>query len=94
MTQSFRLLCCAERFLEFLLEPETAVRAAFTEGTCNPVVQMGDPKVMAAFTRAQLNAIQWDTLEEDVSRCADYQLVPSHDRLLEHLLAARKHHIR
>ena len=80
----------AEAFLAYLLEPETAVRIAFVEGTCNPVAQMGDPRVMAAFGRDQLDAIQWDTLEEDIARCVDYDLVPDHDELLGHLRAAAR----
>lgn len=75
-------------FLDYMLEPETAIRIAFVEGTCNPVVQMGDPKVMSAFNREQLDAIQWDTLEEDIARCADYDIVPDHRELLGHLRRA------
>ena len=33
-------------------------------------------------TNAQLDAIQWDTLEEDVSRCAHYDIVPDLPNLL------------
>ena len=78
----------AEPFLHYLLEPETAVRVAFVDGTCNPVAQMGDERVRAAFSAAQLDAIQWDTLEEDISRCVDYDIVPNHASLLERLRAA------
>ena len=79
----------AQQFIAYLLEPETAVRVALSPGTCNPVAQVGDPRVMRAFSREQLNAIQWDTLEEDISRCADYDLIPDHDRLLVALQAAK-----
>ena len=72
----------AAAFLEYLVEPETAVRVAFVDDTCNPVAQMGDPAVLAAFSRSQLEAIQWDTLEEDIARCADYDIVPDLDALL------------
>lgn len=78
----------AEDFLEYLLEPETASRIAFVSGTCNPVAQMGDERVRKAFTAKQLDAIQWDTLEEDVGRCADYDIVPNHSALLAQLRKA------
>jgi len=79
----------AEPFLAYLLEPETAVRAAFAQGTCNPVVQMHDPRIFGAFSKPELLAIQWDTLLEDMSCCADYQLMPNHDRLLTRIRSMR-----
>lgn len=72
----------AETFLQFMLEPDTAVEIAFIDGTCNPVAQMGDPQVFNAFDRNQLAAIQWDGLEADLARCAPYQIPPQNDRLL------------
>ena len=75
----------AEDFLEYLLEPETAFRAAFAERTANPVAQMGMPEVFERFTPHELEAIQWDGLEEDIARCADYDLVPDHAALLPRL---------
>ena len=75
----------AEDFLEYLLEPETARRVALTERTANPVAQMGTPEVFERFTARELEAIQWDGLEEDVARCADYDLMPDHATLLPRL---------
>jgi spermidine/putrescine transport system substrate-binding protein len=72
----------AQPFLDYLVEPATAIRVAFLDGTCNPVLQMDNPKVLSAFSSAQLDAIQWDTLEEDVSRCAHYDIVPDLTKLL------------
>lgn len=80
----------AESFLQFMLEPETAIQIAFIEGTCNPVAQMGDPRVFSAFTREQLNAIQWDTLEDDLQHCADYRIPPDKPALLRILESARQ----
>jgi spermidine/putrescine transport system substrate-binding protein len=80
----------AEDFLEYLLSPEVAIRLAFAEGTCNPVTQMGDADVYAAFSADQLKAIQWDTLEEDVGRSAEYSIIPSYAELLPRLQAARR----
>jgi spermidine/putrescine transport system substrate-binding protein len=75
-------------FLTYLLEPASAVKIAMIDGTCNPVVQMGNPNVFNAFSARQLAAIQWDTLAEDVSRCVHYDTVPNHAQLLESL-----HHV-
>ena len=72
----------AEDFLAYLLEPETARRVAFTERTANPVAQMGTPELFQRFTARELESIQWDDLEEDVARCADYDLMPDHAALL------------
>ena len=72
----------AKSFFEFMLEPATAVAIAFVDGTCNPVAQMGDPEVLKAFTRQQLDAIQWDTLEHQLHHCADYRIPPSRQQLM------------
>lgn len=80
----------AEDFLEYVLSTEAATAMAFAEGTCNPVAQMGDPKVFAAFSSAQLDAIQWDTLEEDVGRSAEYSIIPSYAELLPILETAKR----
>ena len=43
------------------------------------------PRVLEPFERfgtRDLDAIQWDRLEEDVDRCADYDLMPDHAVLL------------
>ena len=80
----------AEDFLEYLLEPETAWRAALAERTANPVAQMGAPEVFERFTARELEAIQWDSLEEEVARCADYDLMPDHAALLPRLRSAAR----
>ena len=80
----------AEPFLDYMLEPDTCVKIAFADRTCNPVLQMGDREVMSAFSSLQLQAIQWDTLEEDISRCVDYDLVPNSVSLLRRLEKVRQ----
>lgn len=79
----------AEAFLEYLLEPDTAARIAFVDGTCNPVAQMADERVRSKFSAKQLHAIQWDTLDEDIAACAHYNIVPDHTELLRRLRVAR-----
>ena len=78
----------AEDFIEYLLEPETAWRVALAERSANPVAQMAMPEVFDRFTARDLDAIQWDSLEEDVARCADYDLMPDHAALLPRLRSA------
>ena len=80
----------AEDFLARLLRPDMAVRAALAGGAANPVLQMTDPAVFALFSSAQLDAMQWDTLEEELGRCAQYRIAPDYARLHVILLAARE----
>lgn len=71
----------AEDFLEFVQDPDIAKKVAFTEGTYNPVSQLGNPKVMAKFDKDELDAIQWDSLAEEMGRSVDYDVVASYDEL-------------
>jgi spermidine/putrescine transport system substrate-binding protein len=71
----------AEDFLEFVQRPEICKAVAFAEGTYNPVTQMSNPEVFKLFTKEELDAIQWDTLEEEMARSADYQICPNNDEL-------------
>lgn len=73
----------AEDFLEFVQAPEIAKAVAFTEGTYNPVAQMGNPEVMAQFDEEELDAIQMDSLQEEMARSLDYDVVTSYDTLIE-----------
>lgn len=80
----------AEDFLEYVQEPDVAKAVAFTEGTYNPVSQMGNPKVMAKFDKDELDAIQMDSLEEEMDRSLDYQVVASYDALIDIYTKARR----
>ncbi len=66
----------AEAFLHYMLEPAQCHRISMARETHNPVAQMGDRNVMELFRPEELKALQWDTLEEDMSRCAPYALIP------------------
>lgn len=70
-------------FLRYLLSADAAERIAMTPNTCNPLMQMHDPTVMKSFDRQQLDVIQWDGLDEEIARCADYQLMPSRAQVLQ-----------
>jgi spermidine/putrescine transport system substrate-binding protein len=72
-----------EDFLEFVQAPDISKAVAFTEGTYNPVSQMGDAAVMSLFDADELDAIQMDSLEEEMSRSLDYQVVTSYDALID-----------
>lgn len=80
----------AEEFLEFVQTPAISKAVAFAEGTYNPVAQMGNDEVMAQFDPYELDAIQWDSLEEEMARSLDYQIVTSYDKLIEIYTAARR----
>lgn len=73
----------AQDFLEFVQTPEICKAVAFTEGTYNPVSQMGNDAVMALFDAEELDAIQMDSLEEEMARSLDYQVVASYDTLID-----------
>jgi spermidine/putrescine transport system substrate-binding protein len=51
---------------------------------------MGNPEVMARFDDEKLEAIQFDTLEEEMSRSLEFDVVPSYDELLAIYVAARR----
>ncbi|WP_045835610.1 hypothetical protein [Hyphomicrobium sp. 99] len=72
----------AEAFLDFIASAVGAKAAALAAGACNPVVQMSDPAVRDLFSRSELKAMQWDDLEEDLSYCADYAIMPDYANLL------------
>ena len=80
----------AVEFLKYVQDPEVAHTVAFAEGTFNPVSQMGNPKCFELFTAEELDAIQWDSLEEEMSRCAEYDIVPDYDKALELMTAAKR----
>lgn len=80
----------AEDFLEFVQQPAISKSVAFAEGTYNPVSQMGDSAVMEAFDSDELDAIQWDSLEEEMSRSLDYDVVASYDDLNKIYNAAKR----
>lgn len=70
-------------FLKYINEPEPSYRVAMAEGTHNPVAQMGNPEVLSQFSSDELEALQYDSLNEDISRCVDYNIIPGYDQLRE-----------
>jgi len=80
----------AQAFLEFVQRPEIAKQVAFAEGTYNPVTQMGSEDVLASFDKDELDAIQWDTLEEEQQRSVDYDINPDYDKMYDIYSAAKR----
>ena len=76
--------------MKYVQAPKVAHAVAFTKGTYNPVAQMGNPECFALFTKQELDAIQWDSLEEEMSRCAEYDIVPDYSTALELLTTAKR----
>jgi spermidine/putrescine transport system substrate-binding protein len=77
-------------FLEYVQRPDTAKVVAFAEGTYNTVAQMGNPDVLAKFSKDELDAIQWDSLEWELAHSYEYDINPDYPRMIEILNAAKR----
>lgn len=80
----------AEDFLEFVQQPDISKLVAFTEGTYNPVSQMGASATFDLFDGEELDAIQWDSLQEEMARSLQYDVVASYEQLNELYNAAKR----
>ncbi len=80
----------AEDFLEFVQKPEICKAVGFAEGTYNPVSQMGNPDVFKLWGKDELDAIQWDSLPEEMARTLEYDTVASYDDLIKIYSAAKR----
>ena len=58
--------------------------------TFNPAAQMGNPDCLKLFTKDELDAIQFDTLEEEMSRSHAYDIVPDYDKAHDLLVEAKR----
>ena len=80
----------APQFLEYVQDPTVAHIVAFAEGTFNPVTQMGNPDCFKHFTKEELEIIQWDSLEEEMARSIEYDIVPDYAKLLDIMTTAKR----
>ncbi|MCA0433150.1 MAG: PotD/PotF family extracellular solute-binding protein [Proteobacteria bacterium] len=80
----------AEDFLAYVQAPDVSHTVAFAEGTFNPVTQMGNPECFKLFSKEELDAIQWDSLAEEMGRSVEYDIVPDYDKLLDIMTAAKR----
>jgi spermidine/putrescine transport system substrate-binding protein len=75
-------------FLQFLISDSGAVAGSLAGGACNPVVQMHRRSMFARFSVEHLLAMQWNEFEEDMSRCAEYEIIPDYEKLAVIIRAA------
>ncbi len=80
----------AEEFLAYVQRPDISKKVAFAEGTYNPVTQMGAAKVMEQFDKDELDAIQWNTLEEEMANSVDYDINPDYAAMYDIYSAAKR----
>jgi spermidine/putrescine transport system substrate-binding protein len=80
----------AVEFLKYVQDPVVSHTVAFAEGTFNPVAQMANPDSFKLFTTDELDTIQWDSLDEEMERSVEYDIVPDYDKLLDIMTAAKK----
>ncbi len=80
----------AEDFLEFVQQPEISKAVGFAEGTYNPVAQMGDPDVFSLWDSEELDSIQWESLDEEMARSVEYDVVASYDELIKIYSAVKR----
>jgi spermidine/putrescine transport system substrate-binding protein len=77
-------------FLEWIATPEAAYIVANGNGNLQPVSQMADPAVLSKFSREQLDAMQFDELEERVANAIEFDIIPDYDRLYDIYAAAMR----
>ncbi|MBX3567561.1 MAG: extracellular solute-binding protein [Rhizobiaceae bacterium] len=80
----------AEDFIDFVQKPEIAKVVSFAEGTYNPIASMADPDVFAQYSTEELDAIQWDSLEEEMARSIQYGEIVSYGELNPIYAAAKR----
>jgi len=77
-------------FLDYVHQPDACKHVAFAEGTYNPIADLGNPEVFAKFNNDELDAIQWDSLEEEMAHSADFSINPDFDRMMTIYTAAKR----
>jgi spermidine/putrescine transport system substrate-binding protein len=80
----------AEEFLAYVQRADVSKKVAFAEGTYNPVTQMGSEDVLASFDKDELDAIQWDSLEEEMANSVDYDINPNYAEMYDLYSAAKR----
>jgi spermidine/putrescine transport system substrate-binding protein len=75
-------------FLEWMVKPEQSYIIASGNGNLQPVAQMVQPEVLAKFTKDQLSAMQFDTLDDRLAAAVEFDIVPQYDKLYDIYTAA------
>lgn len=72
----------AAAFVEYAQRPEVVHAVSLANGAPHPVSQLGREDVRARFSRAELDALQWDTLEADMARVAFEEPNPGFEEMV------------
>ena len=72
----------AEKYIDFILSDQKSYEIAMSKYTCNPVLQMGNPKIYNLFSKNDLKIIQFDNLDESKFYSHEYQIIPNYKKLL------------
>jgi len=75
-------------FLEWMVKPEQCFIIGSGNGNLQPVAQMSQPEVLAKFSKEQLSAMQFDTLDERLAAAVEFDIVPQYDKLYDIYTAA------
>ena len=85
LTKRCRDLDTGYRFLNQIVHPEDAAKIAMNPKVCNPFLQMQQKDIFSRLSKQYLDAIQWETFEQDISRCAMYDIPPQFSLLSQRL---------
>ncbi len=72
----------ANEFLRYILEPSVMAGIAMNPNVCNPFVQMSSFNVFNKLTAQYLDAIQYESLDQDMQNCAMYDIPPNFNELM------------
>lgn len=75
-------------FLEWMVKPDQCFIIGSGNGNLQPVAQMSQPEVLAKFSKEQLSAMQFDTLDERLAAAVEFDIVPQYDKLYDIYTAA------
>lgn len=75
-------------FLEWMVKPDQAYIVASGNGNLQPVSQMAQEAVRAKFSKEELDAMQYDTLDKRLAAATEFDIVPQYDKLYDIYTAA------
>ncbi|MBL8894248.1 MAG: extracellular solute-binding protein [Rhizobiales bacterium] len=75
-------------FLEWMVKPDQCYIVASGNGNLQPVAQMIQPEVLAKFSKEELDAMQYDTLDHRLAAATEFDIVPQYDKLYDIYTAA------
>lgn len=75
-------------FLEWMVKPDQAYIVASGNGNLQPVSQMSQEAVRAKFSKEELDAMQYDTLDKRLAAATEFDIVPQYDKLYDIYTAA------